>query len=89
MKHISNQLKRILRSIMPILGMIVFLIILIAGLVVFSYVVVIGAIVGLILFMIAYIQNKFRPNVYMTKNPNQEQNKRGRIIEHHDEHDHK
>lgn len=53
------------------------------GLILLTYLFVIGAIVGLTLFLISWIRNKFFPNKNMTK-PQQSQRRKGRTIDHDD-----
>jgi len=54
----KKALKQFLTSIMPFIGMGIFLVLLVAGLVIFSYLLIFGAVVGLVLFTIFWIYNK-------------------------------
>jgi hypothetical protein len=76
-----ETLKRFWASIMPIVGMIIFVVLFIVGIFVFSYLLIIGAIVGLILFCVAYIRVK----IALRKKTPPTHPAHGRTIEHDDD----
>lgn len=73
-------LRRLWVSIMPIIGMIIFVSLFIVGIFVFSYLLIIGAIIGLVLFVVAFIRTKMAAR----KSTQQPSSTQGRIIEHDD-----
>nr|WP_268828470.1 hypothetical protein [Coxiella burnetii] len=72
----SKFLHRLWEGIMPIVGMIVFVILFIVGIFIFSYLLIIAAVIGLILFIIAFIRIKLAQRKRPKEPPS------GRIIEH-------
>ena len=74
-----NILRQLWEKIVPIVGMIVFVILFIIGIFLFSYLLIIGAIIGLILFIIAFIQLKITQRRRQKK-----PSPLGRTIEHDD-----
>ncbi len=69
--------KNLLSKLVPFLVLGVMLVILVVGLILLSYLLIWGALVGLVLFFIAFIKEKFFPSRQLTK-----VNKPGRIIDH-------
>lgn len=51
-----NVLRQLWKDIMPVIGMIFFVILFIMGIFLFSYLLIIGSVISLILFIIAFIQ---------------------------------
>ena len=72
----NDPLRRLWASIMPVVGMIIFVALIVIGIFVFSYLLIIGAIIGLILFIIAFIRSKISR---VKKSPDTAS---GRTIEH-------
>jgi len=85
MKHFFN---RVLASILPIIGMLLFLAIFIVGIIFFSYVIVILAIIGFILFAIAYIRARILLYQMRRDNKKKTPTGNGRTIDH-DNHEQK
>lgn len=76
---------KLLQTILPFLFLGVFIVLIVIGFVVFSYVLIIGAVIGLILFLISAIREKFQKVKRMPPNLNQydkPSKHSGRTIEH-------
>lgn len=71
------KLTQILEKIMPFLVVGIVLVLFIVALVLLSYLLFWGALIGLVLFGISYIKNKFFPKKKWSE-------KKGRVIEHDD-----
>ncbi|MFW0094428.1 MAG: hypothetical protein AB8Y83_00460 [Coxiella endosymbiont of Haemaphysalis qinghaiensis] len=78
-----NVLRQLWESIVPIVGMIVFVILFIVGIFLFSYLLIIGAIIGLILFVIAFIQLQLK-TIQWKQQKKKKSPYSGRTIEHND-----
>ena len=78
-----NVLRQLWESIVPIAGMIVFVILFIVGIFLFSYLLTIGAIIGLILFVIAFIQLQLK-TIQWKRQKKKKSPHSGRTIEHND-----
>ncbi|MBW5802979.1 hypothetical protein FIV31_06645 [Coxiella endosymbiont of Ornithodoros amblus] len=72
----SKFLHRLWEGMMPIVGMIIFVILFIVGIFIFSYLLIVAAVIVLILFIIAFIQVKVAQRKRPKNHPS------GRIIEH-------
>jgi len=75
-------MNNLLARIIPFLFLGIMLVILIAGLILLSYLLIWGAVVGLVLFLIAWLREKFFPPRHLTKID--KQSKSGRVIDHDD-----
>lgn len=73
-------------KIMPFFGVGIFIVLFIAALVFLSYILLIGAVIGIVLFVISYIRNKFFGGKTIQKTPphiqHGEVKKDGNVYEH-------
>lgn len=72
-------MQKLMRRLLPFIGLGIFLVVLFAGIVLLSYLLVYGALIGLVLFGLAWLRDKFFPSKKIST-----QVKRGRTIDHHD-----
>lgn len=79
----SNVFQRAAASVMPIIGMLLFVAVFIVALVFFSYLFIAVAIVGFVLFCIAYVRTKIMGRKLGANQPTDQQQK-GRTIDHDD-----
>lgn len=75
----SNFLEKVSASIMPIVGMLLFVAVLIVAIIFLSYVFIVIAVVGFVLFAIGYIRARFLMHKYAK---NQSKKPKGRTIDH-------
>jgi hypothetical protein len=68
--------------LLPFLFLGVIVVIFVAGLILFSYLLIVGAIVGFILFMLAWLRDKFFPSKSLSKRDSPP--RQGRTIDHDD-----
>ena len=71
-----------LSRIIPFIFLGIIIVILIAGMIVLSYLLIFGALVGLVLFVFAWIKDRFFNK--RTDLPTATKSRRGRTIDHHD-----
>ncbi|HSW69162.1 MAG TPA: hypothetical protein VLI69_03245 [Gammaproteobacteria bacterium] len=75
-------MNNLFQRLMPFLFLGIMLVVLVAGLILLSYLLIWGAIVGLVLFLIAWIREKFFPTRQLTKSDKKRTS--NRIIDHED-----
>lgn len=80
-------MRSIYNKIVPFIILGIAIVALVAGLILFSYLLILGAVVGVILFALTWLREKFFPSKRMTtyqKPPTQHQQSGGRTFEHDD-----
>lgn len=79
----NNILNRIAATIMPIVGMLIFLALLVLAIIFFSYLFIIIAVVGFVLFLVGYIRTRIM--MHGRGHPDKKQDdSKGRVIDHDD-----
>ncbi len=80
----QNQQTGFLGRLVPFIGMGIFIVLIIVGLIFLSYLIVIGALIGFVLFVLAYLKNRFFPNKYPTTKSQQseDQSHHGKTYDH-------
>jgi hypothetical protein len=72
------MMQNLIGRIVPFIFLGIMIVIFVLGLILFSYVLIVGAIIGVALFFIAWLKEKFFPTKEIQKPP------RGRTFEHDD-----
>ncbi len=57
----NQQSSPLLAKLLPFLGMGIFFVVIIIALIFFSYILLLGGLIGLVLFVVAFIKEKFFP----------------------------
>lgn len=76
-------MNRLLQQLLPFLFLGMIIVMLIAGIVLLSYLLIFGALVGVVLYVVALIRDKFFSSKDLTVR-SKRQNKTGRTIDHDD-----
>jgi uncharacterized membrane protein len=73
----ANAMRELFAKVIPFLVLGIMLVVFVIGLIFVSYVLLFGALVGLVLYVVAWVRDKFFPTKEITQPP-----KSGRTIEH-------
>lgn len=74
-------MQKLINGIVPFIVLGIIIVIFVFGIILLSYLLIFGALVGLVLFLIAWVKEKFFPSKHMTTTKNK---KPGITIEHDD-----